>query len=301
LDMLFRINDSPFAGRDGVYLTGRQIRERLERELQRNVALRVRPGPRGDEFIVSGRGLLHLAVLIETMRREGYELSVGKPQVILREQAGQLLEPMEYLVVEVPPAHVGAVMELLGSRRAECVKMESGGAMTRLEFTVPARGLIGLRTRLMTATSGTAIMHHNFLEYQPFRGPIAGRSNGVLISTETGQATAYAIENLQERGVLFVSPGEPVYEGQIVGEHCRENDLPVNICRERKLTNVRASTAEKLVALKPPRVLTLELALEYIEDDELVEVTPKAIRLRKMHLKASDRKRHSRHGALAGS
>lgn len=299
LDMLFRINDSPFAGRDGVYLTSRQIGDRLMRELQRNVALRVRPGTRSDEFIVSGRGLLHLAVLIEAMRREGFELSVGKPQVILQERMGQRYEPVEYLVVEVPPAYVGAVMELLGARRAECVKMEAGGQMTRLEFTIPARGLIGLRTRLMTASSGTAILHHNFLEYQPLRGLIPGRSEGVMISTETGVATAYAIENLQERGVLFVEPGEEVYEGQIVGEHCRENDLPVNICRERKLTNVRASTAEKLVVLKPPRRLTLEMALEYIEEDELVEVTPKAIRLRKTHLKASDRKRFARQNAFA--
>jgi len=295
LDMLFRINDSPFAGRAGRYLTGRQIRERLRRELERNVALRVRPGQRSDEFIVSGRGLLHLSVLIETMRREGFELSVGKPQVIFHYEAGQQLEPVEYLLVEVPAEHVGAVMELLGIRRALCLRVEPGREMTRLEFTIPARGLIGLRTRLLTATSGTAIMHHHFLEYQPYRGPIPGRNNGVLISTQTGVATAYAIENLQERGVLFVEPGEEVYAGQIVGEHCRENDLPVNICRERKLTNVRASTAEKLVVLKPPRRLTLEMALEYLEEDELVEVTPGAIRLRKMHLDASERKRLARH------
>jgi GTP-binding protein len=228
------------------------------------------------------------------MRREGFELSVGKPKVITREINGQLHEPIEYLVVEVPAGSVGAVMELVGNRRAECVKLDTRGKLTHIEFTIPARGLIGLRTRLLNATSGEAIMHHTFYDYQPVRGAIPARANGVMVSTETGRATAYALDNLQERCVLFVGAGEQVYEGQLVGENCRDNDLPVNACREKKLTNMRAAGAEKSILLKPPRQLTLELALEYIEDDELVEVTPKAIRLRKIYLKETDRRRQAR-------
>jgi GTP-binding protein len=231
------------------------------------------------------------------MRREGYELSVGKPRVLTKEINGTLMEPIEYLVIEVPPSSVGPVMELVGNRKAECLKMDARGELTHIEFTIPARGLIGLRTRLMNATRGEAIMHHNFYDYQPLRGNIPSRINGVMVSTEEGRTTAYALENLQERGILFVGDGEQVYEGQLIGEHCRDNDLPVNACREKKLTNVRSATAEKTILLKAPRQLTLELALEYIEDDELVEITPAAIRLRKIYLKESDRKRFARHGA----
>jgi GTP-binding protein len=249
---------------------------------------------RKDEFHVSGRGLLHLGILLENMRREGYELCVGKPRVLNKQVNGHTHEPIEYLVIDVPPASVGAVMELVGNRRAECLKLDARTDMTHIEFTIPARGLIGLRTRLMNATSGQAIMHHSFYDYQPARGSIPSRLNGVMISTETGRATPYALDNLQERGVLFVAGGESVYEGQVVGEHCRDNDLPVNVCREKKLTNVRSSTAEKSIILKPPRQLALEQALEYIEDDELVEVTPGAIRMRKMLLKESDRKKWAR-------
>ncbi len=294
LHMTFRINDSPFTGRSGKFLTSGHIRDRLEKEIQRNVALRVEPGNTPEEFHVSGRGVLHLSILIENMRREGYELAVGKPKVIFRELDGKKTEPIELCIVDVPTAHVGPVMELMGSRRGICNKMEARDEHSYLEFTIPARGLIGLRNRLMTATQGTIIIHHNFYEYEFLRGSIPHRANGVLVAKEPGQVTAYALDNLADRGIMFVSPGQQVYPGQIVGEHCRDDDIVVNVCRGKKLTNVRAASSDKTVVLRPPREITLEIALEFIEEDELVEITPDACRLRKRHLNAIDRKRAER-------
>ncbi len=295
LDMLFKVNDSPFAGLEGKPLTSRELRDRLDRELQHNVALRVRPGDRESEFSVSGRGMLHLGVLLESMRREGSEIAVGKPRVITKEINGKTHEPVEYLVVEAPTEHSSSVMRLVLERQGECVKMEGGhGNQTHMEFHIPARGLIGMRTRMLTATQGTAIMHHNFHEYRPVKGTMAGRANGVLISIETSKATGYAIEALQDRGMLFVSPMQAVYEGQIVGENNRDNDLTVNVTRAKALTNMRSAGAEKNVPLRPPMQFSMEMALEYIEDDELVEITPDSIRMRKLFLKEPERKRSSR-------
>jgi GTP-binding protein len=295
LTMLFRINDSPFAGIEGEYVTSRQIRDRLDKELQHNVALRVEPGATSDEFIVSGRGLLHLGILLETMRREGYELSVGKPRVVTKMVGGVLHEPIEWLVIDAPNHAVGAVMELVGSRKGEVKSMEPrGDAVTHLEFEVPARGLIGLRSRLLTSTQGEAIMHHTFERFAPLLGITPHRQQGVLVALETGAVTTHACELMAERGVLFVKPGERVYAGQVVGEHNRDNDLVVNITRLKQLTNMRVSSKEATVVLKGSRTVLLEPALEYIEDDELVEITPKSVRIRKKILDESLRKRSER-------
>jgi GTP-binding protein len=292
LDMVFRVNDSPFASKEGKPLTSRELRDRLERELQHNVALRVAPGDRESEFVVSGRGLLHLGVLLETMRREGSELAVGKPRVILKEVGGAKHEPFEYLVVEVPNDHQNAVMRLVLERQGEFQRMESHRGTTQVEFQIPARSLIGLRTKLLTATQGTAMMHHNFLEYRPLKSAPAGRENGVYLSKNTAKVTAYSVDGLA--GALFVAPGEEVYEGQIVGQHGRDNDLVVNVTDPKPLTNMRASGSDAKAAIKPPTRFSLENALEYIEDDELVEVTPKSVRMRKLYLKESDRKKLAR-------
>ena len=296
LEMIFTINSSPLAGQEGKYVTGRQLRTRLQRELERNVALRVTELEQADAFAVAGRGVLHLAVLIETMRREGFELSVGKPRVIVKKIDGVNQEPFEALTVEVPSDKLGPVMEMIGARRGELVEMTTRAEFTLAKFSIPARGLIGLRTRMLNATQGTAIIHHRFECYRPVEGEIPHRKNGVLISNMSGKANGYALFSLQERADMFVSPGDEVYEGMVVGENARDNDLVVNACREKKLTNVRASGSDENILLKPARVLTLEAALEYIEDDELVEITPSRIRIRKAMLRENDRKRTSRAG-----
>lgn len=297
MSISMRINDSPFGGQDGKYVTSRQIKDRLAKELEHNVALRVEPGVTADEFKVSGRGILHLGILLENMRREGFEVSVGRPQVILREIDGVICEPVETLVIDAPNDAVGKIMEIVGSRKAAMKKMEPRGSdITHLTFEIPSRALIGLRGRVLTASAGEAIMTHRFDRYEPV--PPAGfeshRAQGVMIATESGQVTAHAVEGLHDRGFLFVKPGDKVYNGQIVGEHNRDSDIPVNICRLKQLTNIRSSTKEATVTLKAPRAMSLEEALEYIDDDEYVELTPRSVRLRKKILDEGARRRAER-------
>jgi GTP-binding protein len=291
ISMVFSINDSPFSGRDGKHVTSRKLKERLDRESLVNVSIRIEPTETPEAFKVSGRGELQLAILIEIMRREGYELSVGKPEVITRRIAEQLHEPMEMLIIDCPEEHIGIITQKLGMRRGRMMKMSNhGSGRVRMEFRLPSRGLIGFRTEFLTDTRGTGIMNSLFDGWDPWQGDIAHRANGALVSDRAGRTTAYAIENLQPRGVLFIPPGEEVYEGMVVGEHNRTNDLDVNITKEKKLTNMRASGSDDTIRLVPPLVMNLEQALEFIREDELVEVTPASFRLRKRILQANRRK-----------
>ncbi|MEA3465416.1 MAG: translational GTPase TypA [Thermodesulfobacteriota bacterium] len=291
LSMNFMVNSSPFAGTEGKLVTSRNISERLQKELRTNVSLRVENTDSTDTFKVSGRGELHLSILIETMRREGFELAVSKPEVIFKEENGQRVEPIEYLCIDVPEEFQGTIIEKLGKRKAEMISMNPMDGNNRLEFNIPARGLIGFRTEFMTDTRGTGVLSHSFLEYAPFKGEIEGRKNGVLISIDAGESVAYSLFNLQDRGVLFINPATKVYEGMIIGQNAKESDMMVNVRKGKKLSNVRSSGTDEAIRLTPPNILTLEQALEYIAADELVEITPDSIRLRKKILDANERKK----------
>lgn len=292
LAMTFSVNDSPFAGKDGKYITSRNLLERLTKEVNHNVSMRLEMTDSPDSFIVKGRGELQLSILLENMRREGYEVAVSKPEVIFKEENGIRMEPVELAIIDVADEFTGVVIEKLGVRKGEMINMIQGSdGYTRLEFKVPSRGLIGFSNEFLTETRGTGILNHSFFEYEPFKGEVTGRRKGVLIAMEAGTSIGYSLNNLQPRGILFIAPGVEVYEGMIVGEHSRENDLVVNVCKGKKLTNMRAAGSDDALKLAPPKVFTLELALEYIEDDELVEITPNHIRLRKKYLNANDRKK----------
>lgn len=294
MSMLFTINNSPFFGKDGKFVTSRHLRDRLFKETEKNLALRVEETGSPDAYLVYGRGILHLSILIETMRREGYELQVGQPQVIVKEIDHVKCEPVETLIVDTPPEVAGKVIELVTQRKGELLVMEPKGDLQHLEFTIPARGIIGLRNAVLTATAGEAIIAHRFKNYEPWKGHIPERINGVLIAKETGTATAYSIDKLQDRGSFFIDPGEVVYNGQVIGEHIRPNDLVVNVCEAKKLSNVRATGSDEAVRIAPKRNFSLEEAMEYIEKDEYLETTPRFIRMRKILLDENDRKRMAR-------
>ena len=291
MSMLFTINNSPFYGKEGKFVTSRHIYERLEKELEKNLALRVETTDSADAWNVHGRGVLHLSVLIETMRREGYELQVGQPQVLLKEMHGQTHEPIELLHIDLPEEMSGTAVDLVTRRRGDLLQMDRKGDRSNLEFHIPSRGIIGLRTNMLTATQGEAVMSHRFIKYGPYKGPIETRINGSLIAMETGTAFAYALNKLQDRGRFFIDPQEDIYEGQVVGENSRDGDLVLNVTKSKKLTNMRASGSDDKVRLAPPIRFSLEEALEYIQKDEYVEVTPKSIRIRKILLSENDRKR----------
>jgi GTP-binding protein len=291
MSMMFSINNSPFFGKDGKFVTSRHLRDRLMKEIEKNLALRVEDSDSADSFIVYGRGILHLGILIETMRREGYELTVGQPQVLVKQIDGKKHEPYETLVVDVPQEFSGKVIDLVTQKKGELMVMESKGDMQHLEFDVPSRGLIGLRSSMLTNTAGEAVMAHRFREYKPWKGPIPGRNNGVLISKNTEKTTGYSIDKLQDRGRFFVDPGEDVYVGQVIAEHIKPGDLVVNATEPKKLTNHRASGSDDASRIAPKTLMTLEECMEYIQQDECIEVTPKNIRMRKVILNEDDRKR----------